>query len=272
MNGSKKWIFWTLGIVAVLGGVGFFIYKRKKNQLASSDKSNSGKGVVTTIVEGAKDVIKDVVGGEAKPVIGTENKETIDICLSRMLLLFCNKHFPKITSKYFPNTFVADEITGLFIGKINDIDYFYIVDSGHIDEKTGTWSKYIGYKKNNKWVKTPYDITFGKVSVYAESRNAQDEYIKPSTKISVEATKNPIQVDFVVNNFFKPTDKFNNFPENTKEYYNEQGVEEFCKKMKEAINQNFDKIVADAGGKLSFDGNFELSGGRNGGNILDSNL
>ena len=78
MNGSKNWLYWTLGIVAVLGGVGFFIYKRKKNQLASSDKSNSGKGVVTTIVEGAKDVIKDVVGGETKPVVGTENKKEID--------------------------------------------------------------------------------------------------------------------------------------------------------------------------------------------------
>jgi len=42
--------------------------------------------------------------------------------------------------------------------------------------------------------------------------------------------------------------------------------------MKEILTQNFDKLVADAGGKLSFDGNFELSGGRNGGNILDSNL
>mgnify|MGYP003353345608 CR=1 FL=1 len=77
-NGSKKWLFWTIGIVAVLGGVGFFIYKRKKNQLASGNKSNDGKGVVTTIVEGAKEVLNDVVGGEAKPVIGTENKKEFD--------------------------------------------------------------------------------------------------------------------------------------------------------------------------------------------------
>jgi len=71
---------------------------------------------------------------------------------------------------------------------------------------------------------------------------------------------------------FKPTDLIRvSFDEN-KQAWNEEGVEEFCKKMKEILTQNFDKLVADAGGKLSFDGNFELSGGRNGGNILDSNL
>ena len=271
MNGSKKWIFWTLGIVAVLGGVGFFIYKRKKNQLASSDKSNSVKGVVNTIVEGAKDVIKDVVGGEAKPVVGTENKKEFDShSKSRNLCFFINQKMPQIAKKYF-GEMISEPYVALPIGKINDIQYYHCYDSSY----NATPKYFIGYKKDNKWVKTMYDITWGNVTLYADSKTEIDgaDYLqKPSTKIFVNATLTPLQKDFYVNNFFKPLESFKLDLYSNNEAWNEEGVEEFCKKMKEIITQNFDKLVADAGGKLSFDGNFELSGGRNGGNILDSNL
>ena len=150
MNGSKKWIFWTLGIVAVLGGVGFFIYKRKKNQLASSDKSNSGKGVVTTIVEGAKDVIKDVVGGEAKPVVGTENKKEFDShSKSRNLCFFINQKMPQIAKKYF-GEMISEPYVALPIGKINDIQYYHCYDSSY----NATPKYFIGYKKLVKEIKS----------------------------------------------------------------------------------------------------------------------
>jgi hypothetical protein len=270
MNGSKKWIFWTLGIVAVLGGVGFFIYKRKKNQLASSDKSNSGKGVVNTIVEGAKDVIKDVVGGEAKPVVGTENKKEFDShTYSRNMLIYIFRFYPQIFTKYFP-PIELQPYTAVPIGKINDIEYFQCLDTS-----SATSQHFIGYKKDNKWIRTSYSMTWGKIILYADSKTEIDQFDylqKPSTKIFVQATLTPLKKDFYVNNFFKPIDSIRvSFDEN-KQVWNEEGVEEYCKKMKEIITQNFDKLVADAGGKLSFDGNFEFSSGRNGGNILDSNL
>jgi len=273
MNGSKKWIFWTLGIVAVLGGVGFFIYKRKKNQLASSDKSNSGKGVVNTIVEGAKDVIKDVVGGEAKPVVGTENKKQIDSkTSSRTLLVIAYRLFPNIVTKYFPSIYIDfNVLTAIPIGKINNTEYFHVMNLEKYDENN-KYITFVGYKQNNKWTQTPHNIKFGTYDIWAESQGEVEQYIKPSTKIFVRATLTPLTTDFYVNNFFKPTDVLKSFLQEQPQSWNEEGVEEFCKKMKEILTKNFDKLVADAGGKFSFDGNFELSGGRNGGNILDSNL
>ena len=303
MKKGSNWIYWTFGIITVIGGVGAFLYFRARNRqnksISQPNSTNQGqpvkdnKGVVETIIDGAKDVITSISDKQQPPKISREGKkQNGGYHPIAIIIAIGNKH-QEIVKKYFPNWGWYDDTkltngeeiaTWVELAPIDGKQYTIYRKQKSPSEKSipSKWGNLSYYPcgigvRNKKKIDEIAVFYLSDLLLFSDSINEKEYLQNPSTAVALSILnkdKSPLS-EIEINNFWvasvKELHSWMNTTENVNSQLNNDLLDLNLSLYYDTIAKAVKQAVATQG-TSSFDGNFEFMGRKKRMNLLDTNL